>query len=266
MNHTVFLRRGCRSVVSRRRTLSDAIGSPVSETVVSQTRLFGRFPQLVRRVKDSIEVPRPAFFASALSSAARKEGGGGGGGGGLVKWYLEMVKSRPVLTKSVTCSIIYTAADLSSQTLARRGSDEKEPYDFLRTLRMAGYGMVLLGPTLHLWFGLMSRLCPKQDLVSTFKKMAMGQAVYGPIMTVVFFSYNAAAQGETGAEIIARLKRDLVRTLFSGVMYWPLCDFITFRFTPVHLQPLVSNGFSYLWTIYMTYMASLEKPTPVLAD
>ncbi|GLU09072.1 hypothetical protein SLE2022_259480 [Rubroshorea leprosula] len=89
--------------------------------------------------------------------------------------------------------------------------------------------------------------------------MAMGQTTYGPTMTVVFFSLNAHLQGESGTEIVARLKRDLLPTLFNGAMYWPICDFITFKFIPVHLQPLVSNSFSYLWTVYMTYMASLEK-------
>uniref|UniRef100_A0A7N0TVN1 PXMP2/4 family protein 4 n=1 Tax=Kalanchoe fedtschenkoi TaxID=63787 RepID=A0A7N0TVN1_KALFE len=228
MSGTAFLRGGCRSFVSRRKTLSDVIGS---ETVVTQTvRRYRRLPQLVRRFRDSIDTSPRAFSASA---AKRKEGGGCGG---LVAWYLGMVKRQPVLTKSVTCSLIYTAADLSSQTIARTVSDEPPPYDLFRTLRMASYGMVLLGPTLHMWFGLMSSLCPKQDLVSTFKKMAMGQAIYGRIMTIVFFSFNAAAQGENSAEITARLKRDLVPALFNGVMYWPVCDFITFRFTPLHLQ------------------------------
>jgi protein Mpv17 len=93
--------------------------------------------------------------------------------------------------------------------------------------------------------------------------------------------------GETSPEIISRLKRDLIPTIKSGLIYWPLCDFITFKFVPVHLQviefliysvdskpefvlwqflsedffyqPLVSNSFSFLWTIYITYMASLKK-------
>ncbi|KAM0061028.1 hypothetical protein Hdeb2414_s0004g00131091 [Helianthus debilis subsp. tardiflorus] len=124
---------------------------------------------------------------------------------------------------------------------------------------MAGYGMILLGPSLHFWFNFVSRLFPKRDLFSTFKKMFMGQAIFGPIMTVVFFSVNAGLQGESGSEIVARLKRDLIPTLINGVMYWPVCDFITFRFIPVHLQPLVSNSFAYIWTVYMTYMAGLEK-------
>uniref|UniRef100_A0A2P2LGY2 PXMP2/4 family protein 4-like n=1 Tax=Rhizophora mucronata TaxID=61149 RepID=A0A2P2LGY2_RHIMU len=134
-----------------------------------------------------------------------------------------------------------------------------ESYDFVRTLRMAGYGMVILGPSLHFWFNFVSKILPKKDLITTFKKILMGQTLYGPAMTAIFFSLNAFLQGENSTEIVARLKRDLLPTMMNGVMYWPVCDFITFKFIPVHLQPLVSNSFSYIWTIYMTYMASLEK-------
>ncbi|KAA8545788.1 hypothetical protein F0562_020761 [Nyssa sinensis] len=175
---------------------------------------------------------------------------------GFIGWYLGMVKSQPILTKSITSALVYTAADLSSQTIALPSS---ESYDLVRTLRMAGYGMLILGPSLHFWFNFASKALPKRDLITTFKKIVMGQALYGPTMTVVFFSLNAGLQGENGAEIIARLKRDLIPTMISGVMYWPFCDFVTFKFIPVHLQPLVSNSFSYLWTVYLTYMASLEK-------
>lgn len=60
---------------------------------------------------------------------------------------------------------------------------------------MAGYGLLILGPTLHFWFNFMSKLYPKRDLLPTLKKMAMGQMLYGPVMTVVFFSTNAHLQG-----------------------------------------------------------------------
>ncbi|KAK3136609.1 hypothetical protein QOZ80_5BG0439340 [Eleusine coracana subsp. coracana] len=177
-------------------------------------------------------------------------------GSGFVGWYLGHIDARPVLTKGITAATIFTAADLTAQMLALGPEDS---LDFLRTLRMASYGLLISGPTLHFWFNFVSKVFPKTDVVNTFKKMFLGQAVYGPIINSVFFSYNAALQGETTPEIIARLKRDLVPTIKSGLIYWPLCDFITFKFVPVHLQPLVSNSFSFLWTIYLTYMASLKK-------
>ncbi|KAK7357608.1 hypothetical protein VNO80_16903 [Phaseolus coccineus] len=175
---------------------------------------------------------------------------------GFVSWYLGMIKSWPILTKSVTSSLIYIGADLSAQTIVQESS---EAFDFMRTSRMAGYGMIVLGPSLHFWYNFMSKLYPRRDLFSTLKKIVIGQTIYGPAMTVIFFSLNAHLQGETGSEIVARLKRDLLSTMLSAIMYWPICDFITFKFIPVNLQPLITNSFSYLWTVYMTYMASLEK-------
>ncbi|KAK9270949.1 hypothetical protein L1049_026537 [Liquidambar formosana] len=65
--------------------------------------------------------------------------------------------------------------------------------------------------------------------------------------------------GESRGEIVARLKRDLLPTMINGLLYWPICDFLTFKFIPVHLQPLINGSFSYVWTIYLTYMANLKK-------
>ncbi|XP_068657221.1 uncharacterized protein [Aristolochia californica] len=186
-------------------------------------------------------------FCSSSASSARN---------GFVSWYLGMIESRPVLTKSITAGIIFTVADVSSQMITLDDSNSLDP---VRTLRMAGYGLLLSGPSLHVWFNSISRFIPKRDVLNTMKKIFIGQTVYGPLMTTTFFSLNAALQGETGAEIISRLKRDLIPTFKSGLAYWPLCDFITFKFIPVRLQPLISNSFSYLWTIYITYMASLKK-------
>ncbi|KAJ6808421.1 putative PXMP2/4 family protein 4 [Iris pallida] len=191
--------------------------------------------------------PSSASSSSSSSSTSRN---------GLVGWYLGMIETRPILTKSLTAGAIFATADISSQMITLNLSTS---LDFIRTLRMTGYGVMISGPSLHLWFNFMSRILPKRDILTTVKKMFLGQAVYGPIITVVFFSLNAALQGETSAEIFARLKRDFIPTIKSGLVYWPVCDFITFKFIPVRLQPLVSNSFSYLWTIYITYMASLQK-------
>ncbi|KAH7282636.1 hypothetical protein KP509_35G041200 [Ceratopteris richardii] len=124
---------------------------------------------------------------------------------------------------------------------------------------MLAAGLLLSGPSLHFWFNLMSATFPTRDIASTLKKMALGQIVYGPTFNTVFFSLNAYLQGETTPEVIARLKRDLLPALKGGLIYWPLIDFLTYRYVPVHLQPLVNNSFAYLWTIYLTYMASLKK-------
>ncbi|KAK7343514.1 hypothetical protein VNO77_12304 [Canavalia gladiata] len=250
-------------VMQRQLMLTNRVIDPIKVPSFLCNRVhskpYFRLPDILRKPRE-YEIS-PSLFSSSFCSSASSSSSAAATSlskVGLVGWYLGMIKSWPILTKSVTSALIYTAADLSSQTIVQKSS---ESFDFIRTLRMAGYGMIILGPSLHFWFNFVSKLFPRRDLFSTLKKMVMGQTLYGPAMTVIFFSLNARLQGESSSEIVARLKRDLLPTMFNGIMYWPLCDFITFRFIPVHLQPLISNSFSYLWTIYITYMASLEKAT-----
>ncbi|KAL9323985.1 hypothetical protein ACSQ67_008842 [Phaseolus vulgaris] len=129
-------------------------------------------------------------------------------------------------------------------------------YDLIRTLRMALYGLLILGPAQHKWFNFLSKIFPKTDVAATVKKILMGQFIFGPVINTVFFSYNGVFQGEGVTAIIARLKRDLLPTLLGGALFWPVCDFVTFRFLPVQLQPLMNSSCAYVWTIYLTYMAN----------
>lgn len=67
--------------------------------------------------------------------------------------------------------------------------------DIIRTLRMAGFGLLILGTAQHLWFDFVARVLPKRDIVSTLKKLLMGQLGFGPVINSIFFSFNAALQG-----------------------------------------------------------------------
>ena len=70
-------------------------------------------------------------------------------------------------------------------------------FDSIRTLRMAVYGLLLLGPAQHVWFNFLSRTLPKRDIVTTWKKILMGQVFFGPTSTSAFFTYNAVLQGKS---------------------------------------------------------------------
>lgn len=67
--------------------------------------------------------------------------------------------------------------------------------DLMRTLRMAGYGLFILGFLQHTWFNFLGRVLPKRDIFTTLKKIVVGQLVFGPLTTSIFFTYNATLQG-----------------------------------------------------------------------
>ncbi|CAA7058646.1 unnamed protein product [Microthlaspi erraticum] len=96
-----------------------AAEDPVGKTGVAhsdvrrlQSKSYFRSRQLLGRAKETKLSPTPSssgFCSSSPSSSSASVD--------FVGWYLGMVKSRPVLTKGVTSSLIYIAADLSSQPL-----------------------------------------------------------------------------------------------------------------------------------------------------
>lgn len=106
---------------------------------------------------------------------------------GTFPWYIYWL-----LRFDVASNVISFVLLLPCQMLTLGPEDS---LDFLRTMRMASYGLLISGPTLHLWFNFLSKVFPKKDVVNTLKKMFLGQAVYGPIINSVFFSYNAGLQG-----------------------------------------------------------------------
>lgn len=61
---------------------------------------------------------------------------------------------------------------------------------------MAAYGLLILGPSQHLWFNFLSQILPKRDIVTIMKKIVVGQVIYGPSITTIFFSYNAVLRGK----------------------------------------------------------------------
>jgi hypothetical protein len=78
-------------------------------------------------------------------------------------------------------------------------------WDVGRTMRMFSVGMFMSGPLLHLWFNFLLRYFPKRDVLTTIKKIAMSQFIYGPAFTVTFFSLNAFVQGKTDCVLASLL-------------------------------------------------------------
>lgn len=88
--------------------------------------------------------------------------------------------------------LILTTIMHQSMTMEASGS-----LNLIRTFRIAMFGLLILGPAQHVWFNYLGKILPKRDMITTFKKLIVGQIFYGPSCTAVFFTYNASLQGMT---------------------------------------------------------------------
>lgn len=111
----------------RARPSTDVLANPVARIRHSlareqvQTRDFFKFTSYFRKTNNGFSSSPYSLFSSALFSSSSSSSSSTGlaslGKVGFVGWYLDMVKNRPMLTKSITCCLIYIAADLSSQVI-----------------------------------------------------------------------------------------------------------------------------------------------------
>lgn len=92
--------------------------------------------------------------------------------------------------------------------------------DLIRTLRMTGFGLLILGPSQHLWFNFVGKILPRRDVITTIKKLLIGQAIFGPCINSVFFSFNAALQGAQELWIF----NPLTNTSLSVFLFFLLCQ------------------------------------------
>lgn len=98
---------------------------------------------------------------------------------------------------------MFIAGDLIAQNLI-----EKNKYDPIRTLRLAGYGTVIAGPSIVYWYRfLSSRVTLATPFKTLIARVSMDQLIFAPTFLFIFFAFNEVTQGHA----IPQIKEKLVR-------------------------------------------------------
>ena len=130
----------------------------------------------------------PIAAARALDMAALRR---------LAAGYDRLNTTRPVLTKSLTSSLMLGASDIVCQKLVPSPHDAGGGLDVQRAARMASWGLLVNGPIGHLWYLGLERMVRIQGALAIAAKVAIDQLVWTPPLTALFFTYEGCLQGET---------------------------------------------------------------------
>lgn len=175
--------------------------------------------------------------------------------------YAAALAAKPILTKSLTSGAIFALSDVAGQSIA----PSPQGRDHRRTFSSLLVGLCYFGPALHYWLNMITSLIPGVGVVPTLLKTLMGQSIFGPTITGVFFA--AALVSSHG--LVAGLKRwpvkvkqDLVRTWATGLCFWPFVDLACYGLVLPYLGakwiPLSYNIASFFWTIFLSLQAARQ--------
>ena len=179
-------------------------------------------------------------------------------------FYTQQLLLRPVLTKSLTAGIIFGFSDWCAQLIEKeKPSDEtqsKEPIVFSRILTSFLVGLIFFGPAANAWYAMIFRILPSNSLMSTLQKAALGQIIFGPMFTCVFFGAGMIQSGTFSfGNWLRKIQKDLPGVWASGLGFWPAVDFVSYKIIPVQWIPLFVNFCSFVWTIYLSLVANRAK-------
>ena len=177
--------------------------------------------------------------------------------------YSNLLNTRPILTKAVTACAIFGLSDWSAQQIEGGGSDadqDKKKKDWTRIITASLVGLLYFGPAAHAWYEKIFQILPGTSLVSTLQKAALGQLLFGPSFTCVFFATSLMQSGTFSlGNWFQKIRRDLPGAWAAGLSFWPLVDLVSYSLIPAKWIPLFVNFCSFVWTIYLSMVANRRR-------
>jgi len=168
---------------------------------------------------------------------------------GLGESYGGCLESYPLRTKSITACLVFFLSDY----LAQRVEDRKS-LDARRLVTGALVGLLYFGPAAHYWYETIFKLLPGTSLLSTLQKAVLGQLLFGPAFTCIFFAVSMRHFSFMGW--MSKIRQDLPVAWKAGLGFWPLVDLVSYALIAPAWIPLFVNVCSLVWTIYLSLIAN----------
>ncbi|KAJ8613130.1 hypothetical protein CTAYLR_004821 [Chrysophaeum taylorii] len=170
--------------------------------------------------------------------------------------YNRALAAQPLIVKALTSFTGFTAGDL----LAQKAVERKDEIDFMRTARMATFGLLWHGPSGHYFYGFLDSKLPGTTMTTVFTKVGIDQVLWNPIFGTVFFTYLGLTEGKSSDQIVSKIKADLPTAVTGSWAYWipASAHFVNFRFIPGEQRLLYINCMQIMYNIFLSFLGNKE--------
>ena len=91
--------------------------------------------------------------------------------------------------------------------------------DWSRVIKFTLIGAVFVAPSLHFWYGLLSRRIPGKQLIDTLYRLSLDQFVFAPLFIPSFYCVALILDG-TPEKIPEKLSNDWLSTVVTNYAVW----------------------------------------------
>ena len=169
--------------------------------------------------------------------------------------YDRLNATRPLCTKAVTSATLLGAGDVLCQCLDGTRAAAEE-LDVCRVLRMTSWGLVVNGPTGHLWYKGLDSVVRASGARGVATKVAADQLIYTPPLTFGYFLWQNLLQGDSPLAASSAAACQVMPTLQVNWLYWSAVHVATFSLIRVEYRVAFVSVKNFLWGGFLSWIAT----------
>ncbi|XP_018411005.1 PREDICTED: peroxisomal membrane protein 2 [Nanorana parkeri] len=172
----------------------------------------------------------------------------------LLRTYLQLLHSRPVLTKALTSGILSALGNLLSQNIEQRRKFKSSAgnVDLVALLRFAAYGLFFTGPLSHYFYLFLEQVIPSSIPMAGLRRLLLERLIIAPAFLLLFFVVMNFLEGKGVNSLNKKLKDSYWSTLKMNWKVWTPFQFINVNYIPVQFRVLFANAVAFFWYTYLS--------------
>jgi hypothetical protein len=197
-------------------------------------------------------------------------------------WYLGLLTTKPLYTKSVTAAIIGLLGDAFAQWMeeAIRNRNTKTTtkvatatsttkFDSRRCWANSLDNLLISGPILHYAYNALELLLPVASAttgtaanIAALTQVLLDDFIFGAFFVVVTFVTTGLVEGYSVREVAGQIQRDLGPTVRAGWVTSLFCmpmEFTIIRYFPLSFRVLGMNIIGIFWGAMISYMSHRNR-------
>jgi len=164
----------------------------------------------------------------------------------LFRLYQGLLKSNPILTKSLTSGVIACAGSSLSQFVGEGAVSLNISRSFLI------FGSLVTGPVTHYLYITLDKLFPRPGVISSILKVLFDRALFTPVFLTLTLYLLSRLQGEKHQEALELTNEKFMSSLFANWKIWTVPQMININLVPVQYRVLFANLVALVWNFYLT--------------
>jgi protein Mpv17 len=169
--------------------------------------------------------------------------------------YNAVLTTNPILTKACTSFTGFLLGDSLAQSFVE---PKDKPYDYLRTAKLAVFGLTLHGPCGHFFYKALDARFPGTAIKTVAIKVAIDQTLWNPIFACGYFAYLNLVSGKSLSDYKSKLEADLKTAVVGSWAVWIPAHTLNFSFVPPAQRLLYVNCVQVGYNVFLSFLGNKE--------